>query len=72
MRVVKLTIDFTAVYNVAGHSLAALGFLPPVLAAAAQSYPTLESWPTPPACSVQGMAATSSSPSQYWKRLRSG
>ncbi len=41
MRVVKLNIGFTAVYNVAGLSLAAFGFLPPVLAAAAQSLPDL-------------------------------
>lgn len=41
MRVVKLNIGFTAIYNLAGLSLAALGFLPPVLAAAAQSLPDL-------------------------------
>jgi Cu+-exporting ATPase len=41
MAVVKLNIGFTAVYNLAGLSLAALGFLPPVLAAAAQSLPDL-------------------------------
>ncbi|MDO8674150.1 MAG: cation-translocating P-type ATPase [Dehalococcoidia bacterium] len=41
MRVVKLNIGFTAVYNVIGLSLAALGFLPPILAAAAQSLPDL-------------------------------
>ncbi len=41
MRVVKLNIGFTAVYNVAGLSLAAFGFLPPILAAAAQSLPDL-------------------------------
>lgn len=41
MRVVKLNIAFTAVYNLAGLSLAALGFLPPVFAAAAQSLPDL-------------------------------
>jgi Cu+-exporting ATPase len=41
MRVVKLNIGFTAVYNLAGLSLAALGFLPPILAAAAQSLPDL-------------------------------
>ena len=41
MRVVALNIGFTAVYNLAGLSLAALGFLPPVLAAAAQSLPDL-------------------------------
>jgi Cd2+/Zn2+-exporting ATPase/Cu+-exporting ATPase len=41
MRVVKLNIGFTAVYNVVGLSLAALGFLPPILAAAAQSLPDL-------------------------------
>jgi Cd2+/Zn2+-exporting ATPase/Cu+-exporting ATPase len=41
MRVVKLNIGFTAVYNLAGLTLAALGLLPPVLAAAAQSLPDL-------------------------------
>jgi P-type Cu+ transporter len=41
MRVVKLNIGFTAVYNIVGISLAALGFLPPALAAAAQSLPDL-------------------------------
>lgn len=41
MRVVKLNIGFTAVYNLAGLSLAALGFLPPIFAAAAQSLPDL-------------------------------
>jgi Cd2+/Zn2+-exporting ATPase/Cu+-exporting ATPase len=41
MRVVKLNIGFTAVYNLVGLSLAALGFLPPVLAAAAQSLPDI-------------------------------
>jgi Cd2+/Zn2+-exporting ATPase/Cu+-exporting ATPase len=41
MRVVRLNIAFTAVYNLLGLSLAAFGFLPPVLAAAAQSLPDL-------------------------------
>ena len=39
--VVKMNLGFTAVYNVAGLTLAALGFLPPALAAAAQSLPDL-------------------------------
>ena len=39
MRVVKSNILFTAIYNLAGLSLAAFGFLPPVLAAAMQSLP---------------------------------
>lgn len=39
MRVVKGNIAFTGVYNLVGLTLAALGFLPPVLAAAAQSLP---------------------------------
>lgn len=39
MRVVKGNIAFTGVYNLIGLTLAALGFLPPVLAAAAQSLP---------------------------------
>ncbi|MFZ0547627.1 MAG: cation-translocating P-type ATPase [Candidatus Promineifilaceae bacterium] len=41
MRVVKMNLAFTAVYNIVGLSLAAFGFLPPVLAAAAQSLPDL-------------------------------
>lgn len=41
MRVVRINIGFTGVYNVVGLSLAALGFLPPILAAAAQSLPDL-------------------------------
>ena len=41
MRVVKMNIAFTIIYNVVGLSLAALGFLPPILAAAAQSLPDL-------------------------------
>ena len=41
MRVVKLNLGFTAIYNLIGLSLAALGFLPPTLAAAAQSLPDL-------------------------------
>jgi Cd2+/Zn2+-exporting ATPase/Cu+-exporting ATPase len=39
MRVVKMNLAFTAVYNVVGLTLAAFGILPPVLAAAAQSLP---------------------------------
>jgi P-type Cu+ transporter len=41
MRVVKMNLAFTAVYNVVGLTLAALGLLPPMLAAAAQSLPDL-------------------------------
>jgi P-type Cu+ transporter len=41
LRVVKMNIAFTAIYNIAGLSLAALGFLPPIFAAAAQSLPDL-------------------------------
>ncbi len=41
MRVVKMNLGFTALYNVAGLALAALGFLPPIFAAAAQSLPDL-------------------------------
>jgi len=41
MRVVKMNLGFTALYNLAGLTLAALGFLPPTLAAAAQSLPDL-------------------------------
>ena len=41
LRVVKGNIGFTAIYNLAGLSLAALGYLPPIFAAAAQSLPDL-------------------------------
>lgn len=41
MRVVKMNLGFTMVYNIIGLSLAALGILPPILAAAAQSLPDL-------------------------------
>jgi Cd2+/Zn2+-exporting ATPase/Cu+-exporting ATPase len=41
IRVVQMNIGFTAIYNLAGLTLAALGYLPPVLAAAAQSLPDL-------------------------------
>ena len=39
MRVVKLNIGFTGVYNVVGLGLAAFGIIPPIMAAAAQSFP---------------------------------
>ncbi len=39
MGVVRMNLGFTAVYNIVGLSLAAVGILPPVLAAAAQSLP---------------------------------
>jgi Cu+-exporting ATPase len=41
MRVVKVNLSFTILYNLLGLSLAALGILPPILAAAAQSLPDL-------------------------------
>ncbi len=41
MRVVKMNIAFTAIYNLVGLSLAAFGVLPPIVAAAAQSLPDL-------------------------------
>lgn len=41
MGIVKMNLAFTAVYNVVGLALAAIGILPPVLAAAAQSLPDL-------------------------------
>lgn len=41
MRVVKINIGFTVLYNLVGLSLAALGLLPPIVAAAAQSLPDL-------------------------------
>ena len=39
MNTVKINIGFTAVYNLAGLALAAMGFLPPMIAAAAQVGP---------------------------------
>ncbi len=41
MNIVKMNLAFTAIYNVVGLTLAAFGFLPPVLAAAAQSLPDI-------------------------------
>ncbi|HEX9118124.1 MAG TPA: cation-translocating P-type ATPase [Anaerolineae bacterium] len=41
MRIVKMNLAFTTLYNVVGLSLAATGILPPILAAAAQSLPDL-------------------------------
>lgn len=41
MNVIKLNLAFTALYNLAGLTLAALGFLPPIFAAVAQSLPDL-------------------------------
>ncbi len=41
MRVVKINIGFTVLYNVVGLSLAAIGIVPPIVAAAAQSLPDL-------------------------------
>mgnify|MGYP000583812940 CR=1 FL=1 len=41
MNVIKVNLAFTAVYNLVGVSLAALGILPPIAAAAAQSLPDL-------------------------------
>ncbi len=41
MRVVRMNLLFTILYNLLGLSLAALGILPPILAAAAQSLPDL-------------------------------
>lgn len=41
MGVVKMNLGFTAVYNVVGITLAALGLLPPGIAAAAQSLPDI-------------------------------
>lgn len=41
MGVVRGNLAFTAVYNLVGLSLAAIGILPPALAAAAQSLPDL-------------------------------
>jgi Cd2+/Zn2+-exporting ATPase/Cu+-exporting ATPase len=41
MRVVKMNLGFTMIYNLLGLTLAAFGILPPILAAAAQSLPDL-------------------------------
>jgi Cu+-exporting ATPase len=41
MRVVRLNLAFTIIYNLLGLSLAAWGLLPPIVAAAAQSLPDL-------------------------------
>lgn len=41
MGVVRLNLIFTAIYNLVGISLAALGILPPFLAATVQSFPDL-------------------------------
>lgn len=41
MGVVRLNLGFTIVYNLVGLTLAAFGFLPPIVAAAAQSVPDL-------------------------------
>jgi Cd2+/Zn2+-exporting ATPase/Cu+-exporting ATPase len=41
MRVVKGNLGFTAAFNIVGLTLAAFGFLPPMLAAALQSIPDL-------------------------------
>lgn len=41
MRVVKMNLSFTILYNLVGLTLAAFGILPPILAAAAQSLPDL-------------------------------
>jgi len=41
MRIVKMNLAFTTLYNILGLSLAAFGILPPVLAAAAQSLPDI-------------------------------
>lgn len=41
MKIVKINLALTAIYNIVGLSLAAFGFLPPVYAAAAQSIPDI-------------------------------
>ncbi len=41
MRIVKMNLVFTVLYNTVGLTLAAFGFLPPIFAAAAQSVPDL-------------------------------
>ena len=41
LRIVRMNLGLTAAYNIVGLTLAALGILPPILAAAAQSLPDL-------------------------------
>jgi Cd2+/Zn2+-exporting ATPase/Cu+-exporting ATPase len=41
MSVVRMNLIFTGIYNFAGILLAAIGILPPILAAAAQSLPDI-------------------------------
>jgi len=41
MRVVKMNIGLTTAYNIVGITLAVFGFLPPIVAAVAQSIPDL-------------------------------
>ena len=41
LRVVRMNLAFTAIFNAVGLSLAALGLLPPIFAAAAQALPDL-------------------------------
>ena len=41
MRIVKMNLAFTTVYDLVGLSLAAIGILPPVFAAATQSLPDI-------------------------------
>jgi len=41
MTVIKWNFGFTTAYNIVGLSLAAVGILPPILAAAAQSLPDI-------------------------------
>jgi Cd2+/Zn2+-exporting ATPase/Cu+-exporting ATPase len=41
MGIIRMNLAFTALYNVVGLTLAAFGFLPPVLAAAAQYFPDI-------------------------------
>ncbi len=50
MRVVKINIAFTAVYNLLGLTLAALGFLPPSSPPPPNLSRTWESWRTRPGC----------------------
>lgn len=54
MCVVKMNIAFTALYHTVGLTLAALGFVPPIFAAAAQSLPDLGILQTRRACCGNG------------------
>ena len=57
MRVVKMNLGFTVVYNLVGLSLAAFGFLPPIWPPPPNPCPTWASWPTRRACCARADSA---------------